>query len=260
MNITELPELAKVFHFDEQQYASKMDEVKTLRGKANDLLPFEQAQIDKLLTKKVEEASNIKSSYNALDKKYKRIDLDIITKMRIWNRSLSCYVPRFAIYNMDVTTQMRMSLIEVFRHTVERTLDLEHMIRLDIETNYRYSQDIKEFKNYSDISIMSGYEISRYVMTSSDRHFAKISHIFEGFLPDNIRSIVKTAVASKDFSMSELYLIEESYNWKREDYKEVIPQRNLDPVIIGIRGGVSYYLCSFDVTPAEKFLVSELVA
>jgi hypothetical protein len=55
-----------------------------------------------------------------------------------------------------------------------------------------------------------------------------------------------------------MYLIEESYNWEKNSEKRKFV-RNLDPVVVGYKHGVYYYVTHFDVTPSEKFIVSEMV-
>jgi hypothetical protein len=254
MNITELPEIAHVFTFDAKIVEEVKSEVDVLRKKSLDLLPFEKEQVANLIEQKTKNVSDIRNNYNPLDERFKRIDMDFISKLKIWNNTLKCYVPRFAIYNMNN---------KVLK------MELEHSMRIRNNTTDEYvivkvgSHNSENFlKNYSETKLLSKWD---YIMChgfSDDRRERTITHKFEGFLPDEIRDIVKdvTNNAKKDnFNINELYLIEESYKWTSSFKTIKEPVRNLDPVIVGIRDDIAYYICSFDVTPAEKFLVSEMV-
>lgn len=260
MNITEVPELAKAFTLDVKKHEDVRKEVVSLQNKASDLLPFEAEQFKTILDKKSTEAQEIYNNYNPLDKKYKRIDMNYISKLRIWNNSLKMYVPRFAIYNMD-NKVLEMKIKEVY---ADRS-DVRHYIDVDLKSGR--DREPKFCENYGDINIMTGFQMFCHNF-NTDEHTHTISHKFEGFLPDEIRNIVKDVTTRKevtpnsferDFALENLYLIEESYNWKSDYEKKKEPVRNWDPVIVGIKNNIAYYICSFDVTPAEKFLVSEMV-
>lgn len=262
MNITQLPEIAHVFNFDELKVNQKQEEIDGLKEKTVDLLPFEESQIAKLIEGKREELNKIKNEYNPLDSKFKRIDLDYIAKLRIWDSNLKFYVPRFAIYNMN-NRVLKMSVKHSLIHNSNRSgSSLDEYIEVDVSSD-RYSSSF--LKNYADMSLMTYWNYFNSRTFSDDRMERTITHKFEGFLPDDIRTIVKNVTKSSNasdtdkFNMSELYLIEESYKWE-SDFKTIKePVRNLDPVIVGVRNNIAYYICSFDVTPAEKFLVSEMV-
>jgi hypothetical protein len=237
MNILELPELAKKFEFDNKAWEEKSNEYVSLNERAKELLPFEQAQIDTLVREKRVELSSF-SKPSEYDSKYKRIDMNYVKKLRIWDKKNKMYVPRFAIYNMGVNV-MRMT----FKFELDRRSNIS-----------KYGCD----GAYNDLTPYTFLDfVQSYCFDIEDKTI--LTHTFEGFLPDETRKIIKDVNNDPiGFKLSEMYLIEESYNWEKNSEKKKFV-RNLDPVVVGYKHGVYYYVTHFDVTPSEKFIVSEMV-
>lgn len=238
MNILELPELAKKFEVDNELLEKRKSEYKELVKRSSSLLPFEQEQYDNLITSKQGEINKIEDNVNPYDNHYKRIDMGYVYKLRIYDRKLGFNVPRFAVYNMgERVMEMRLT------SSIDRGLLVDY-------PNHNYYSDIHMF-TFKDYANAWAFNIETR---------KTITHKFSGFLPDETRNIINEVTQKKDFGfrLSDMYLIEESYNWELNKETRIAP-RNLDPVIVGRKNGVFYYITHFDVTPAEKFLVSEMV-
>lgn len=72
---------------------------------------------------------------------------------------------------------------------------------------------------------------------------------FKGIIPDATRSLIKQAVASKEFQY--VFIVGEAV-WERIDSRE-----NWDPLVMGVAEGKGWLLDTFDLTPIERIVKAE---
>jgi len=171
-----------------------------------------------------------------MDSRYDRIDMDYVEKIRIFSKSLGKYVPRFAIYKLS-ESKLRMII----------NCQCDHHHSKDVYETNVYPSELNQ-DNYSDI--MGETLLTRICKSyfSEENEVIKYTHEFKGLFPDEVRKIIKEC----GFQLDQLFLIEESYAWNC-----TVERINPDPIIVGLYQNYFYYICSFDITSMEQFVLTE---
>jgi len=78
---------------------------------------------------------------------------------------------------------------------------------------------------------------------------------FKGGIPDKVKEEISKA--RKSFG-EDIYLVANAEGWKKKD--KAIPPRNVDPLVIGVKGDHTYLITAFDMTPLEEAVKTEFTS
>ena len=253
------------------QSAVAQVELDTVLGLSQDALPCEASTFGSLIG----EIRQKVTGHPAYDRMYRRVDLEAVARAR--KRQGSLKFPTFAIYSVFSKSAM-FHITQAITYKAECNTTLDRTEELGISA-YCMSDFASWYSdlNYESTLARLGHSISA-VAPWNEKVVAKytITHYFTGVIPNEARALIRSVTAgdlkAKDadrdadrdagkFASSEIFLIEETHDWKVKGITEITPvPRNVDPLIVGIYNDACYLLGAFDVTPLEAFVAKEMSA
>lgn len=153
-------------------------------------------------------------------------------------------LPTFAVYNVNQENC-----------NIKASIDKDDYVTFSINASTQKDiQKIYRVFAYQELKKAIKQEVSIFLEHKLRSVSIDMVSQFNGIIPLETRNYIKL----HQHKFDEVLVIAESEKWTVNKQVTYMPP-NPDPLVVGVKDGLVYYICSFDVTKLEQYIKREFV-